>query len=293
MDITTIKDVLNLAYPEKSSIKYKISKYPDGQQNVNILCDDDILNFLKKNVPILIKSRLNNWLDLELITAAVASLRELEFENLHLYCPYVVGARSDRKFSEGGNNYLKNVICPAINVLNLKSFTCLDPHSNCLEMGITNFKKISNLELVQHALSTIYSPHGLQEQNFVLISPDAGAAHKIMPIVEAINYKGEIIICTKERDENGKLNKVVIPVFDPSNKDVIIIDDIADGGRTFINIASKLLPHKSLNHSFYLFVTHGIFSAGIEALSPYFGEIYCTNSYSDETHKIVNQIDVF
>jgi len=29
--------ILNLVYPEKSDIKYKISKFPDGQQQVKII----------------------------------------------------------------------------------------------------------------------------------------------------------------------------------------------------------------------------------------------------------------
>lgn len=111
---------LNLVNPDASRINYKKLSFPDGQQNIIITSS------ISESVQI--KSRLNNWLDLELITCAVASLRELGVEEIHLYTPYIMGARSDRKFEEGGNNYLKDVICPIINLLNFKSVTCIDPH---------------------------------------------------------------------------------------------------------------------------------------------------------------------
>ena len=61
---------------------------------------------------------------------------------------------------------------------------------------------------------------------------------------------------------------------------MIIIDDICDGARTFINIA-KAIREKQKDCELYLIVTHGIFSAGFGELSQYFDGIYCTNSYSD------------
>lgn len=158
---------LNLVDLNKSDIKYKISKFPDGQQNVVIENLEKELvwadwhpigggSMKKWSYPsVNIKSRLNNWLDLELIICAVASLRELGVEEIHLYVPYIIGARSDRKFEEGGNNYLKDVICPVINSLNFKSVTCIDSHSDVLEACLNNFKKESNEKLVRYSLKSL------------------------------------------------------------------------------------------------------------------------------------------
>lgn len=151
---------LNLVDIDKSDIKYLHQKFPDGQQNIVITNYDFIKNSLSYGrglMPIQIKSRLNNWLDLELITCAVASLRELGVEEIHLYTPYILGSRSDRKFEDGGNNYLKDVICPAINALGCKTVTCIDPHSYSLECCIKNFKSIDNSQLVKFALNQIYN----------------------------------------------------------------------------------------------------------------------------------------
>lgn len=149
---------LNLTDLNKSDIKYKISKFPDGQQNIVILSNNrDTFSHIEANDSIEIKSRLNNWLDLELIVCTVASLRELGVEEIHLYVPYIMGARSDRKFEEGGNNYLRDVICPIINSLNFKTVTCIDPHSYSLECCIKNFRSIDNSQLVKFTLNQIYN----------------------------------------------------------------------------------------------------------------------------------------
>ena len=263
--------ILNLVDESKSDIKYKINKFPDGQQNI-------VLEKQEYALPTQIKSRLNNWLDLELITCTVASLHELGVEEIHLYVPYIMGARSDRKFEEGSNNYLKDVICPIINSLNFKSVTCVDPHSDVLEACLNRFKKVSN-----EALVCAFTDSKWNQGNNIIISPDAGANKKIFKLVEELELKCDVITCSKNRDINGKLTKTVVPTKDTGplcKKNYIIIDDICDGGATFINIAKELKKLYNCNN-IYLIVTHGIFSKGYVELEEYFDGIYCTNSYKD------------
>lgn len=301
---------LNLVDLNKSDIKYKISKFPDGQQNIVILdkplteqewydSEDMTLEVFSQVHDVQIKSRLNNWLDLELIVCAVASLDELGVEEIHLYVPYIVGARSDRKFEEGGNNYLKDVICPIINSLHFKTVTCIDPHSDVLEGCIKGFRKESNLNLLLYSLGQIYKDLSLNQ--FVLISPDAGASKKIYKLAEQIGYPGDIITCSKDRDKDGKLTKTVVPiscVYSDTLKDYIIIDDICDGGATFINIAKELKEQLiKMNGEFkgkiYLIVTHSIFSKGTDELLKYFDVIYTTNSYTEHNIEKVKVLNIF
>lgn len=153
----TINDeiVFNLVNNEKSHIKYVISKFPDGQQTIDIY--DSVTNYQTPN-PIIIKSRLNDFKDLELIICAVNVLRNIGFQKIELFVPYFLGSRSDRKFNEkGGLNYLKQVICPIINSLNLNKVTVVDPHSIVLESLIENFENKTNEELVLFSLGHIYN----------------------------------------------------------------------------------------------------------------------------------------
>lgn len=283
--------ILNLTDNETSDIKFEVSKFPDGQQQVKILnLPYEYIDYGQieiNEIPVVqIKSRLNNFKDLELIICATKSLRNLGVKHIHLYTPYFLGSRSDRKFEKGSNNYLKDVICPIINSLNFESVTVLDPHSDVLEACLNNFKKIDNTQLVDEFLSSNYGDENVKWDNFILISPDAGANKKIFKVAEQIGYAGDIITCSKSRDENGKLSRVEVPYSyrNHGDKDMIIIDDICDGGATFINIAKELKENsnrKPFKGKIYLIVTHGIFSKGFEELSKYFDGIYCTNSYKN------------
>lgn len=100
---------------------------------------------------------------------------------------------------------------------------------------------------------------------------------------------------------------VEVPIKSKRSVDYIIIDDICDGGATFLNIAKEIRNNhfKSLyDIKIYLIVTHGIFSKGFDELSKYFDGIYCTNSYSNlinnkadwsysKSQEIVKQLNVF
>lgn len=292
---------LNLVYPEKSGIKYHINHFPDGQQQVNIdpstIDEEQSLPFKYSPELIQISARLNNFADLEIIICAAKSLRLLGCKYLSLYTPYIMGARSDRQFQEGSNNYLRDVICPILRSLEFQSITCIDPHSDVLEACLDNFNKISNENVVKFALGEIYDyDSNVGNSSMVLVSPDAGASKKIYKLAEQIDYKGEIITCSKDRDNEGKLTKVIVPINLIPNKDVIIIDDICDGGATFINIAKEVKKLMDDDAKLYLIVTHGIFSKGYDELYKYFDGIYCTNSYKDNergAYNLVKQLNVF
>ncbi|MFY7886677.1 MAG: phosphoribosyltransferase family protein [Dolichospermum sp.] len=268
---------LDLVNPEKSQIKYKISQFPDGQQTVDLTDWND----LYRNDAVKISSRLNTFRDLELIICATAAVRNFKpNREIALYVPYFMGARSDRKFVEGGVNYLKQVICPIINSLNFTSVVVLDPHSDVLEACLNNYEKIDNHKLVKHALTKIDNKDGAQDR-ICLVSPDAGAYKKIFDVAKKFGIEN-IITATKVRDmRSGNILRTEIPTLNQHDDlKYVIIDDICDGGRTFIELA-KAIKGSRPTAKVYLVVTHGIFTAGFEQLNQYFEGIYTTNSYVD------------
>jgi ribose-phosphate pyrophosphokinase len=288
--------ILNLTNPEQSEIKFKISRFPDGQQTVDIETNGFGLNYFDKIIQI--KSRLNNFKDLELIVCANQVLRNLGANRIHLYVPYFVGARSDRKFQAGGVNYLKQVICPIINSQDFASVTVMDPHSDVLEACLNNFVKIDNLEFVKFALTKIDNKDGAQDR-ICLVSPDAGAYKKIFDVAKRFKIE-RIITATKVRDlVSGNILRTEIPLLDQHNDlTYVIIDDICDGGRTFVELA-KVIKEGRPTAKVYLVVTHGIFSSGFKTLNEYIDGTFCTNSYRDvaddeyEEKTNVKQLNVF
>jgi len=286
--------VLNLMYPDESEVKFKISRFPDGQQDIVIAelkvnsnegfwatPDDYSVNskvwrkyFIDHSmISVQIKSRFNSFRDLELIICATKAIRRLGVKSIHLNIPYLLGARSDRQFQDGGNSYLVDVIAPIINSLNFESVTVFDVHSDVAAACINNLKVISNLELVRTAISKIKNA-----ENILIVSPDAGANKKIYKLMDSLDYEGQIVTCSKSRDINGNLSKTVVPWIQNSEKtDRIIIDDICDGGATFIKIAQEL-KIQGVTGKIHLIVSHGIFSKGFKELSQYFDGIYTTDS---------------
>lgn len=269
---------LNLTNPETSDIKYKISNFPDGQQTVDLV--RGTVNVIED---IRIETRLNSFSDLEILICATKALRNITRKPISLYVPYFLGSRSDRKFVEGGVNYLKEVICPIINSLSFESVTVIDPHSDVLEACLNNFIKIPNFDLVKYALTQIDNKDGAQHR-VCLVSPDAGAYKKIFDVAQKFNITN-IATGTKVRDlKTGQILHTEVPNLPISLNEeelkYVIVDDICDGGRTFVELA-KVIKRQRPYADIYLVITHGIFSAGFSELSEWFDGIYTTNSYKD------------
>lgn len=265
---------LNLAQPERSDIEFKVSQFPDGQQSIKIT---KVPKEADTNDEVQILSRMNSFRDVEVIICAAKALRGLGVKDVSLYIPYCLGGRSDRKFEEGSINYIKEVIAPIINMQNFSKVTIMDPHSDVLEACINNFEKESNFELVDFALRDL----GGKPDAYTLVSPDAGAMKKIYAVSERTKIS-DIVVASKVRDvSTGKIVYTDVPVtMSHANKKFLIIDDICDGGRTFVEIA-KSIREKFPEAEVFLIVTHGIFSSGYRELATYFTGIYTTNSIHD------------
>ena len=292
---------LDLTNPEDSDIKYKISKFPDGQQAITLDLENTI--FSSESQSVVIKSRLNSFLDLELIICANQALIELgnvnlvfKLKEISLYVPFFLGARSDRKFLKGQSNYLKTVICPIINSQNFARVTVLDPHSDVLEACLNNFQKTSNVNFASTSIKDITGYE--RNDKITLISPDAGALKKIYDVATAIKCN-DVIVANKLRDmETGRIIRTDVPGIDqePGCKSFVIIDDIGDGFGTFIEIAKSIRdirPKEIFNDKIYLVVTHSIQELGIKRALEYFNSIYTTNSVREYDIENLNVINVF
>ena len=222
---------------------------------------------------------MNSFKDVELIICANQALRDFGITNIELYVPYFIGGRSDRKFFNGSTNYLKNVICPIINSQGFKKVYVVDPHSDVLEACLTNFQKINNFHLVDDALSYLIGED--EDHTIMLVSPDAGALKKIYDVAKHFRIDN-ITTASKVRDmKTGNIIRTELPTMNLKGiEHIIIIDDICDGGRTFIELAKVI--RQQTDKPIHLVVTHGIFSAGFEELSKHFTRIFTTNSIADK-----------
>jgi ribose-phosphate pyrophosphokinase len=257
--------IINLVDPEKSSIKYHISTFPDGQINVHVQLHD----LLNREVEYKIVSRFSSYTDLIKILATNQVLRNAGVKYVELFCPYILSSRSDKRFHANQSFDLK-LTSQLLNTANFDKVVICDPHSGITEALINNSLCITSYN------SWVYRIPNDFWENKVLISPDAGAFKKVFDISEQLGL--DLISGSKVRNHETRELRTIVHgnVID---RECVIIDDICDGGRTFVQLAKQLkdLGAKTVS----LLVTHGIFSNGLvlEGID----EIWTTNSYRDFT----------
>ena len=207
---------------------------------------------------------------LELCMIANALDNDKSISKSELHITYLLGARSDRIYDlPKGNSFDLKVIADIINSLEFLDVYLYDPHSDVAPALIKGSMVVDNKELVQ-----LYD-----KENAVLIIPDAGAAKKAHKYTEWNSNIKDSVHCIKHRDlSTGKISLEVLEPERCAGRHCVIIDDICDGGGTFIAIAKQLRYLAWNPLSMTLIVTHGIFSKGYRDLMEYFDEIICSNS---------------
>ena len=199
--------------------------------------------------------------------------RGMDPSKIHAVIPYIPYARQDR-MCDSGESFSLKVFSSLVNSLGLGKVTMVDAHSDVAPALIENSVNLSNSIYVKQALEDIGDPGGV-----LIVSPDSGANKKVHKLVKDLGTGNTVIACDKVRDPTtGKLSGFRVFADDLGGKSCLIVDDICDGGRTFIGVAQELRRKNA--GKLYLFVTHGIFSAGHIELRMAFEKVYCTDSFS-------------
>jgi len=82
--------------------------------------------------------------------------------------------------------------------------------------------------------------------------------------------------------ETGRITELIIDSEDLKGQDCLVVDDICDGGATFLRLALAL---KAKNAGrLYLAVSHGIFSKGLDQLLEHYEQLYTSDSFTDIKH---------
>ena len=204
-----------------------------------------------------------------------------------LRIPYIPYARQDRICNLGEPFSIK-VFSELINSIKASNVEGWDVHSDVTNALINNFRNVHVSEILMNTHLMDLMIH----DKIVLCSPDAGSLKKIQKVQSEFSIPNErAFMATKVRDTStGNIIDTEVYVDHLSGKDVLIIDDICDGGRTFIELAKKIKNKGS--GKIILYVTHGIFSKGIEVFDGLIDEIWTTNSFCQIKHPKLNIIGV-
>ncbi len=207
---------------------------------------------------------------MELLMFADAMRRLVSSVEIVLSIPYFPYARQDRACNTG-ESYSLAVFSQWI-AFNFDLVITYDIHSDVtsrhfLRGQFVNFDPISLLvdEII--------------EANFpgtVLVFPDDGARkryvkdqylHKCVALPKT-RTNGKVVYDRNSlsKEDEKKLSEAV---------EVIVLDDICDGGATFISLAQTFFDVLKPDTNKILFVTHGIFSKGKDELLKYYNVVDC------------------
>lgn len=191
------------------------------------------------------------------------------------YLPY---ARQDRVCGVG-EAFSMEVFADVINSAKFFSVAVWDCHSDVGLKLVNNSLNITMAEIVSFfAQNNEDFAAALSES--ILVAPDAGSLAKVRRVAD--RFGTTVIHCDKQRVHN-EVNTVVHGKVVPYSK-FLIVDDICDGGRTFISTA-KAIRLVCPTATFKLYITHGIFSYGLRPLfDAGIDEVFVANDiYLEET----------
>ena len=199
------------------------------------------------------------------VAMASDALRRAGAASVSLLMPYVPFSRQDRVMVKGEPLSVK-VFAGIVNSLGFDKVYTLDNHSPVTTALIENCVEINRYRIMTELLRG-------SSEGCVLISPDAGASKKTYEVAKT--FQLPVVACSKRRDvRNGDIVGLDIGTSDLHGADCYVIDDICDGGRTFLEIAKRLEAANC--GDLHLYVSHGIFSKGQDELSAYYSTIRST-----------------
>lgn len=207
----------------------------------------------------------------------------------HLELPWLPWARQDRHMV-AGDSFALRIFATQLNTLKFDKVKVLDPHSDAAAAAIDNFVAIPQERCLLQSTTLC---HRFQQKALMLVAPDAGALKKIDAVARATGVS-EYAILSKKRDvASGNLTGFALVAGDVRGRDLLIVDDLCDAGGTFIGSAQVLRDAGARSVSLY--VTHGIFSKGVEhLLNNGVDAIYTTTSLAAPTltHPQLELIDI-
>lgn len=193
--------------------------------------------------------------------------------------PYVPYARQDRVANEGESLSAK-VFCNLINAQGFDRVIVQDPHSDVVPALLDRVVIDDPLPALRRALKDI-------GERVALVAPDAGARKRVMKLAKELEL--DVVFADKKRNTlDGKITGTEVQGELPVCP-LLVVDDICDGGRTFTELASALgskQESQGFSRPFYLYVTHGIFSKGLDPLLAGYAKVYTRNNWTDDSRAV-------
>lgn len=198
------------------------------------------------------------------VASLVGILRDINPRiRIELFMPYGPYARQDRRMVQRDAFSLKTY-ANILNSLQLDKVYVMDSHSTVLPALVDNCVDIPQSTVLK-LIKAINAELGTDT---IVVSPDMGAVKKASEAVYAINATGIAYLNKTRNPATGAITGMEMMGGGSASglrgRNLLIVDDLCDGGATFIH-AAKLLREFEPN-TIQLYVTHGIFSRGTDEM---------------------------
>lgn len=191
----------------------------------------------------------------------------IDRKNVTLHIPYFPYARQDRVCSEG-ESFALNVFVQLIATGFWSKLIVVDPHSE-VTTDLLAYCQFDTEVLTQSQAATNLPKHD------ILIAPDKGARAKVYSH-QQVSRGTEVITLNKVRQDRAVVYAPITGV-EIDDKTVCVVDDLVDGGRTFLSLVEAIELTGQKPAELNLYVTHGIFSQGVDALREKYDNIFVFN----------------
>lgn len=181
------------------------------------------------------------------------------YGSCELWVPYLPFARGDKSI-HNNQCFALRTFGHLLNSLEFDRISSFDVHSAVAERVIKNFHSVSADALIKQ----------LVKDYDTVCYPDSGAMSRYHIL------HNRTIVAEKNRDQStGKIIEYRLRMPPKEDEKVLVIDDLCDGGATFVLLGQELQKHHVQAD---LYVSHGIFSKGLDELKKYYNKIYTTDS---------------
>lgn len=249
-------------------VEYEGFFFSGGEPHIKIPNPEEL-----EGANLVIDARVGTMNDLGMLLAVTNTVRQYQPKRVKALIPYFPGARAD--WQEPGCPLTVQVYAEIINLQDYDQVYMLDPHSPVTPALVEKTTILNQVPLIEKFL-----PKDLAG----LICPDAGAEKRTMKLAKAIGC-GTVVFAHKHRDtRTGALSGFSMNRLDKEGP-YVVVDDICDGGGTFLGLAEEYEKDPKGTGPLHLWVTHGIFSKGLSSLARRFEKIGCTDSFPTDFDK--------
>jgi len=199
------------------------------------------------------------------------------------YLPY---SRQDRPCAKGEAFSLRTALSiltsPLVPGDTLVTWDVHSPVAQTLVPDGVHFVNVKAADLIQDLFSGVDL---IPDPETIVISPDKGAVDRATEVQKALGLS-KTVYASKVRDsDSGAILRTEVPEYvDYKGKNLLIVDDICDGGRTFIELAKVLRAHEPAQIDLY--VTHGIFSKGFHVFENLIDNFLVANLFPPATTQV-------